>query len=126
MSNLQVDIPAGANRYVGVLPERPDVPVAFAAFYDESGTGVSPEAGSAAGDAVQTTAPAAPAPTTRVFNHTVTVPEFGGRGYAAQVVRAALDDAVARGLRIRSECSYVTHFLSEHHDWDAHLAPALP
>lgn len=54
----------------------------------------------------------------RYFNHTVTTPGHGGHGNAALVVRFALDDTVAQGLKIVPACSYVQELLIEHRDWD--------
>lgn len=54
----------------------------------------------------------------RVFLHTEVSPEFGGRGLAGQLVRAALDDVRAQGKRLVNFCPYVTKFLEKNHDWD--------
>lgn len=58
----------------------------------------------------------------RDFNHTVTAPEFSGRGVAAAVVRTALDDTVRAGLKILPTCTYVQAFVKKNHDWDGSLA----
>ncbi|MDO5732011.1 GNAT family N-acetyltransferase [Corynebacterium sphenisci] len=47
------------------------------------------------------------------FHHTVVHPGFRGRGLSAPLVRGALDDVRARGLRIRPSCSAVAHFLDK-------------
>jgi predicted GNAT family acetyltransferase len=54
----------------------------------------------------------------RVFLHTEVAPEYGGHGFAAQLVRAALDDVRAQGKRLVNFCPYVTKFLEKNHDWD--------
>jgi predicted GNAT family acetyltransferase len=54
----------------------------------------------------------------RVFLHTEVSPEFGGRGLAGQLVRAALDDVRAQGKRLVNFCPYVKGFLEKNHDWD--------
>lgn len=46
------------------------------------------------------------------FMHTVVKEEFGGRGLAAILVRAALDSASERGWKVRPICTYVQHYLS--------------
>ncbi|AYG03629.1 GNAT family N-acetyltransferase [Gryllotalpicola protaetiae] len=54
----------------------------------------------------------------RVFLHTEVSPEFGGRGLAGQLVRAALDDVRAQGKRLVNFCPYVAGFLEKNHEWD--------
>ncbi|MBM7415696.1 MULTISPECIES: GNAT family N-acetyltransferase [Nocardiaceae] len=56
-------------------------------------------------------------PTVRDFDHTVTLPEFRGRGLAAVLVRHALDDTRAAGLKIVPSCSYVHHFVETHEEY---------
>ena len=48
------------------------------------------------------------------ITHTETPPPLQGRGLAARVVRAALDHARARGLKVRPACSYVRAYLRRH------------
>ena len=43
--------------------------------------------------------------------HTETVPAFGGRGYASRLVRFALDDLDARGLKVDPVCPFVDEYL---------------
>ena len=52
----------------------------------------------------------------RAFPHTQTYPEFGGRGYGTQVVRAALDEAVASGRTIVPSCPFVREVVQQHPD----------
>lgn len=59
----------------------------------------------------------------RVFNHTVVQDGFEGRGIAGQVVEAAVQDTVAGGGTFAATCSYVQHWLTKHHDYDASLVP---
>jgi predicted GNAT family acetyltransferase len=54
-----------------------------------------------------------------VLPHTVTFPEFQGNGYAARVVRRALDDARASGKTVIPRCWFVAQFIDdnpEYHD----------
>ena len=53
----------------------------------------------------------------RDFVRTEVEPRFGGRGLAKQLVREALDDVRASGLRVRPVCSYVTRLLDENADY---------
>ena len=55
------------------------------------------------------------------FTHTVVQPEFEGHGIAGHLARAALDDAVANGLRIVPRCPYFRAYLGRHHEYDAHI-----
>ena len=48
------------------------------------------------------------------LTHTETPPAVRGRGFAAKVVRAALDHARAHGLKVRPACSYVRTYLRRH------------
>lgn len=48
----------------------------------------------------------------REFNHTVTYPQFRGRGLAAVVVREALLQSQAEGKKIIPSCSYVEKFVA--------------
>ena len=48
------------------------------------------------------------------FDHTVTPPELRGRGIAGRVVKAALDDVRAQGLKMVPACSYVADYVARH------------
>ncbi len=52
-----------------------------------------------------------------VFPHTETVPAFRGRGYAAQLVRAALDEARREGRSVVAACWFVAEFIDEHAEY---------
>lgn len=52
-----------------------------------------------------------------VFHHTVTDPRFGGRGFAADIVRFALDDVRRRGKRVVATCWFVAKFIDEHAEY---------
>ncbi|WP_448070689.1 GNAT family N-acetyltransferase [Georgenia yuyongxinii] len=51
-----------------------------------------------------------------VFPHTVVDPAFAGRGVGSALVRGALDDVRARGLRAVPVCSFVRSWLARHED----------
>lgn len=49
-----------------------------------------------------------------VITHTFVPPALRGGGMAAQLVRAALEEAREQGWKVRSECSYVSVFLQRY------------
>ena len=51
-----------------------------------------------------------------VFTHTETDPSFEGQGVASQLVRWALDDVRARGLRVQAQCPFVQAYVARHAD----------
>lgn len=53
----------------------------------------------------------------RVATHTVVPPPIGGRGVAAKLVEALVDDARAQGFRIDPRCSYVEALFRRHKEW---------
>ncbi|WP_433727282.1 GNAT family N-acetyltransferase [Nocardia sp. CA-129566] len=53
----------------------------------------------------------------RDFHHTMTFPEFRGRGVAAQVVEYALNDSRAEGFAIIPTCWYVEKYIAEHREY---------
>lgn len=57
-----------------------------------------------------------------VFTHTGIRPEFQGAGAGSTLVKAALEDTVARGEKIVAGCSFVADYVAEHHEFDEHLA----
>ncbi len=58
-----------------------------------------------------------PRPGVRTFTHTVVHDRFQGRGVAAELVGAALDDARARGLAVEPFCPYVRAFIAKHREY---------
>ncbi|QIS01899.1 GNAT family N-acetyltransferase [Nocardia brasiliensis] len=56
-------------------------------------------------------------PKTREFHHTMTFPEFRGRGVAAQVVEFALKDSRANGYAVVPTCWYVEKYIAEHREY---------
>ncbi|MDI9916296.1 GNAT family N-acetyltransferase [Rhodococcus sp. IEGM 1379] len=57
----------------------------------------------------------------RDFHHTVTYPEFRGRGLAAVVVREALHQTQADQKKIVPSCSYVEKFVAQNPEFQALL-----
>lgn len=53
----------------------------------------------------------------RVFTHTEVPPQDEGQGLGAKLVRAALDDTKARGLKIVPACSFVETFVRRHPEY---------
>ena len=54
---------------------------------------------------------------TRDFQHTLTFPEFRGRGVAAQIVEYALRDSREAGFSVIPTCWYVEKFIAEHREY---------
>jgi uncharacterized protein len=53
----------------------------------------------------------------RVFTHTEVPPQDEGQGLGAELVRAALDDSKAQGLKIVPACSFVEVFVRRHPEY---------
>jgi uncharacterized protein len=53
----------------------------------------------------------------RTFLHTETQDGYEGKGLASQLVKAALDDATARGLEINPVCPFVHGYLERHPEY---------
>ncbi len=51
---------------------------------------------------------------TIIFTHTVVEPAYEGHGVGSRLVRAALDDARARGLRVRPKCPFFARYIATH------------
>jgi len=49
-----------------------------------------------------------------VYRHAEVDPAHGGEGLGSRMARVALDDARARGLRIRPRCPFVADFVARH------------
>lgn len=56
-------------------------------------------------------------PGATVFTHTVVLPEYEGKGLGSRLVKAALDDVVARGERIVPVCPFVAAYLDRHPEY---------
>lgn len=58
-----------------------------------------------------------------VFPHTVTEPEYGGRGVASALARFSLDDVRARGgLTVLPQCSFYADWIRRHPEYADLLA----
>ena len=53
----------------------------------------------------------------RVFTHTEVPPADEGHGLGAELVRAALDDTKAHGLKIVPACSFVVSYVRRHPEY---------
>ena len=51
------------------------------------------------------------------FPHTVTDPEFSGRGVASALARASLDEAREQGRRVIPSCSFYATWIEKHPEY---------
>ncbi len=51
------------------------------------------------------------------ITHTIVPAAIGGRGIAGGLVRAALEHARAKGLRVRPACSYADSWMGRHPEY---------
>ncbi|GAA4664306.1 GNAT family N-acetyltransferase [Gordonia humi] len=51
------------------------------------------------------------------LTHTVVFDRWGGRGFAAELVRQVLDDVRANDRRVVPVCSYVVSYLDKHPEY---------
>jgi predicted GNAT family acetyltransferase len=56
------------------------------------------------------------------FFHTYVPSELRGRGIADELVRHALDDVVARGLKVIPSCWFVRVYIDRHRQYQSALA----
>jgi len=54
----------------------------------------------------------------RIIYHTEVDPQFQGQGLSKTLIRAALDDTRAAGLRIVPACKAVTRYVKKHDSYD--------
>lgn len=52
-----------------------------------------------------------------VADHTLVPKEIGGRGIAAELVKALVADARTNGWKIHPQCSYVVAMFERHPEW---------
>ncbi|QLY30162.1 GNAT family N-acetyltransferase [Nocardia huaxiensis] len=62
----------------------------------------------------------------RIFFHTEVDDRFAGHGLGSTLIRAALEDTRAAGLRIVPICPFVAAYVKKHHDFDDLLDPISP
>lgn len=53
----------------------------------------------------------------RIFDHTMTYPQYRGQGVAAQVVEYALNDTRSSGFTVVPTCWYVDEFIGKRRDF---------
>jgi predicted GNAT family acetyltransferase len=58
----------------------------------------------------------------RIFVHTVVDRAYGGRGYGNRLAKAALDDALAREMRVVARCPFIRAWIERHLDYAERLA----
>ena len=58
----------------------------------------------------------------RVFPNTVTSPRFRGNGYAAKLVRTALEDAADEERQVVPSCWFVAEYIDDHTEYQALVA----
>ncbi len=56
------------------------------------------------------------------FHHTYVPPELRGKGIADELVRQALEDVLARGLKVIPSCWFVRAYIERHAKYQAALA----
>jgi hypothetical protein len=51
------------------------------------------------------------------FIHTEVPPELGGRGIGSKLIKGALDQARADGLKVIAQCPFVKAYIDKHADY---------
>nr|WP_296779976.1 GNAT family N-acetyltransferase [Rhodococcus sp. (in: high G+C Gram-positive bacteria)] len=63
----------------------------------------------------------------RNFYHTVTLPQYRGRGFAAVLTERALDDTREQGMTVMPSCWFVSEFIETNADrYASMITPAGP
>lgn len=57
---------------------------------------------------------------TILFWHTGVPDAFAGMGVGGRLAKFALDDAVARGLRIEAQCPFIAAYIKRHPEYQPH------
>jgi predicted GNAT family acetyltransferase len=52
-----------------------------------------------------------------VFTHTVVEPQYEGQGIGSRLAQAALDDAVAREMRVTPLCPFIRSYVERHDEY---------
>ena len=53
------------------------------------------------------------------YKHTLVPKELSGQGIAGYLVKYILDDAAAKGLRVKPTCPYVNAYIDKHPEYQA-------
>ena len=53
------------------------------------------------------------------YLHTEVPPELAGRGIASFLIRSILDDAAAKGLKVKPVCPFVRAYIEKHPQYQA-------
>lgn len=64
--------------------------------------------------------------TQRVFFHTAVAESYSGQGLASLLVKAVIEDTIARGYRIVPVCPYVAKWLPKHPEYDEYVVAVTP
>jgi uncharacterized protein len=59
-----------------------------------------------------------PSPGVITFTHTEVPPELGGRGIGSTLLKGALELVRAQGLKVVSQCPFVTAYLGKHPEFN--------
>jgi uncharacterized protein len=51
------------------------------------------------------------------FVHTEVPPELGGKGIASKLIKGALDQVRAKGLKVIAQCPFVKAYIDKHPDY---------
>ena len=51
------------------------------------------------------------------FVHTLVPPELEGRGVASALIKGALEQVCARGLKVIPQCPFVKAYIERHPEW---------
>ena len=51
------------------------------------------------------------------FIHTEVPPELGGKGIGSRLIKGALDQVRADGLKVIAECQFVKAYIEKHHEY---------
>ncbi len=57
------------------------------------------------------------------YLHTEVPPELSGRGIASFLIKYILDDAAAKGLKVKPVCPFVRAYIEKHPEYRANTVP---